>query len=95
MTTTELKVSAEEQTIYLQDGYSAVIRFDMIYKRWFYDLYLNDSLVYAGIALGADTAPLYNISDVSLGLVDMSNDKYDYEPYVELGSRLALVEIAE
>lgn len=95
MTTTELRVLPEEQTVFLQDGYKAAIRFDMIYKRWFYDLYLGDELVYAGIALNPDTSPLLNINLVSLGLVDTSNDKEEYEPYNELGSRLALLEINE
>lgn len=95
LVTTELRVLPEEQTIYLQNGYQAAIRFDMIYKRWFYDLYLGDKLVYAGMALTSDTTPLLNINPISLGLVDTSNDKEDYEPYNELGSRLALLEVAE
>lgn len=95
MTTTELRVLPEEQTVFLQNGYRAAIRFDMIYKRWFYDLYLGEQLVYAGMALNTDTSPLLNISLISLGLVDTSNDKEEYEPYNELGSRLALLEIAE
>lgn len=95
MTLTELTVGAEEQWITLSNGYSASLRFDMIYKRWFYDLYFNQNLVYAGVALTPDTAPLINISPVSLGIVDFSEDKSEYEPYSELGSRLALMEIAE
>jgi hypothetical protein len=47
------------------------------------------------MALNTDTSPLLNISLISLGLVDTSNDKEEYEPYNELGSRLALLEIAE
>ena len=95
LTSTELKVMPQEQTIILQNGYSAAIRFDMIYKRWFYDLYYGNTLVYAGMALTPGTAALLNISKVGLGLVDTANDKETYEPYAELGSRLALMEIAE
>ena len=95
MDVVELGVSSEEQTIYLQDGYSATIRFDMIYKRWFFDLYLGEELVYAGIPLGVDTVPLLNISKEGLGLIDAVKDKLEYEPYSELGSRLVLVEVTQ
>lgn len=95
MTLTDLGVVSEEQTITLQDGYSAVVRFDLIYKRWFYDLYRANELVYAGVALTPDTAPLNNISDVSLCLIDLVRDKEQYEPYSELGGRLALMELAD
>ena len=95
LTTTQLTVMPEEQTVILQNGYSAAIRFDMIYKRWFCDIYKGEDLVYAGLALTPGTAPLLNISKISVGIVDMSDDKEEYEPYSELGSRLALVEIAE
>lgn len=90
-----LAVSAKEQNIILQDGYSANIWFDMIYKRWFFDLYNGTDLVYAGIALEPDTAGLLNISLYGLGLLDMAEDKEEYEPYSELGSRLALAEITK
>ena len=96
MKLTELAVTAqEEQNIVLSNGYTAALRFDMVYKRWFYDLYLNDVLVYAGVALTPDTAPLHGISPVSLGIVDFSEDKSEYEPYSELGARLALMEITQ
>lgn len=95
MTLTELGVSSEEQMIYLANGYSADIRFDMIYKRWFFDLYQGGTLVRAGLALTPDTAPLLGISPVGLGLVDCSEDNQEYEPYNELGARLALMEIVE
>lgn len=93
MTITELSVGNEEQTIFLSNGYTAVLRFDMIYKRWFYDLYRDGEIVFAGIALVPDSRPLYNMSEVSLGLVDFSDDKKEYEPYSELGARLGLMEI--
>lgn len=91
----ELTLASEEQTITMLDGYSAEIRFDACYKRWYYNLYYYGELVAAGIALNADTAPLLGFFTNTLGLVD-SGDKRDvYEPYVELGGRLKLVEIAE
>ena len=95
MTMTELGVLSQEQTIYLSNGYSANLRFDMIYKRWFFDLYLGGNLVYAGVPLVVDTAPLDNICPLTLGLVDCSDDKKEYEPYSELGSRLALMEVVK
>lgn len=93
MTINELSVSSEEQNIFLSNGYSATIRFDMIYKRWFFDLYLGGELLYAGLTLTPDTAALAGISDLTLGLVDYSDDKEEYEPFNELGARLALMEI--
>ena len=96
MKLTELAVAAqEEQNIILSNGYTATLRFDMIYKRWFFDLYQGGILVCAGVALTPDTAPLHNISLVGLGLVDFSEDKSEYEPYSELGARLALMEIVQ
>lgn len=94
MTLTDLGVTAKEQTVYLQGGYSAALRFDMIYKRWFCDLYHEGVLVYAGIPLTIDTAPLNGISPVSVCVVDLSYSKEEYEPFAELGSRLALMELA-
>lgn len=90
-----LSVSSAEQTIALYDGYTAVIKFDLIYKRWYYDLYQNGVLRYAGISLTPDTAGLYEISPYSLAVVDRSEDKGFYEPYNELGARLGLLEVRE
>lgn len=93
MTLAELSVKSSEQTVVLQQGYEATIRFDMIYKRWFFDLYLGGELLYAGIALTPDTYPLKDIADVSVAIVDWANDKMQYEPFNELGSRLGLLEV--
>lgn len=90
-----LTVASEEQNITMLDGYSAEIRFDACYKRWYYNMYYYGELVAAGIALNADTAPLLGFFNGSLGLVDTGNKKEEYEPYVELGDRLNLVEITE
>lgn len=91
----ELTLASEEQTITMLDGYSAEIRFDACYKRWYYNLYYYGELVAAGIALNADTAPLLGFFTNTLGLVDSGEKREVYEPYVELGGRLKLVEIAE
>lgn len=91
----ELTLASEEQTITMLDGYSAEIRFDACYKRWYYNLYYYGELVAAGIALNADTAPLLGFFTNTLGLVDSGDKREVYEPYVELGGRLKLVEIAE
>ena len=90
-----LAVAAKEQMITLQDGYVAEVFFDMIYKRWVFNLYKDNDLVYAGITLEPDTAGLLNISLYGLGMLDMADDKEEYEPYSELGSRLALAEITK
>lgn len=94
MIMTDLSVSSQEQTILLRDGYSAVLKFDMIYKRWFYNLYRQGTLIAAGVSLKPDTSPLIGMAKVSLGLIDLSDDKEEYEPFSELGSRLALMELA-
>lgn len=90
-----LEVGSDEQTINLFGGYSAQIFFDRCYKRWYYNLYYMDELVAAGIALNPDTAPLLGFVKDSLGLLDIGNKKEEYEPFVELGQRLNLVEISE
>lgn len=95
MTITELVVGSKEQTILLSNGYSADIKFDVFYKRWYYDLYENGELKFAGVALNVNTVGLFNMSPISLGLIDIVGDKEEYEPYNELGTRLMLVEVAE
>lgn len=90
-----LTISSEEQNITMLDGYSAEIRFDACYKRWYYNMYYYGELVAAGVALNPDTAPLLGFFSDSLGLIDTGDKKEEYEPYVELGSRLNLVEISE
>lgn len=77
------------------DGYSAEIRFDACYKRWYYNMYYYGEIVAAGVALNPDTAPLLGFFSDSLGLVDTGDKREEYEPYTELGDRLNLVEIAE
>ena len=91
----ELTLSSEEQNITMLDGYSAEIRFDACYKRWYYNLYYYGELIAAGAALNPDSAPLLGFTGDSLGLIDTGSKKDVYEPYEELGNRLQLVEIAE
>lgn len=95
MKITKLEVGSKEQTIVLSNGYAADIKFDVFYKRWYYDLYKNGELKFAGVALNVNTVGLFNMSPVSLGLIDIVGDKAEYEPYDELGMRLMLVEVAE
>lgn len=94
-TISELTVPSEEQTLNLLNGYTAEIKFDAVYKRWYFNLYNLDEPIAIGIALNTDTAPLLGYVDDSLGLVDVVGDKEEYEPYDELGTRLGLVEITE
>lgn len=91
----ELVVASEEQLLALLNGYNAEIFFDPIYKRWYYNLYEGTTLKYAGIVLDPDTFPLLNFSDYFLGCVDKLDDKEAYEPYLELGSRLGVLEVME
>ena len=91
----ELTVGSEEQNLALMDGYMAQIRFDPIYKRWYYNLYKYGEAICSGVALNVDSAPLIKFSGHSLALLDKYGTKDFYEPYNELGKRLALVEILE
>lgn len=90
-----LEVASDEQTITLLDGYSANIFFDRCYKRWYYDLYNMDELVAAGVVLNPDTAALLGYTKESLAMLDIGNKKEEYEPFLELGQRLNLLEISE
>ncbi|MBQ2176740.1 MAG: hypothetical protein II453_17410 [Alphaproteobacteria bacterium] len=90
-----LMVSSEEQWLSLTDGYVADIKFDYIYKRWYYDLYKNEELVYAGIPLNKDAPNLKGISPVYLATVENMPIKTEYEPFSQLGGILTLVEVVE
>lgn len=91
----ELVVSSEEQNLSLLDGRIAAVFFDPYYKRWYYNLYQDGELKYAGVPLDPDTMPLQGFTDYSLGLIDQISDGTFYEPYSELGSRLLLLEVSE
>lgn len=90
-----LLVPSEEQWMSLTDGYVANIQFDYIYKRWYYDLYLNDEIVFAGIPMNKDCAPLKGIAPVYLSVIEDKRINSEYEPFSELGQRLMLVEVVE
>lgn len=95
MTVNELVVASEEQQLSLADGHVANIFFDPYYKRWYYNLYQNGILKYAGIALDPDTAALQGFTTYYLAIIDQISDKSFYEPFNELGSRLGLLEVKE
>lgn len=90
-----LTVSSEEQIISLSNGYYADLKFDLVYKRWYYDLYKNDELLYAGISLTPNSFGLVDIAKGSIGVVDRTPDGGEYEPYLELGNRLGVLEVYE
>jgi len=90
-----LDVASDEQTVTLLDGWTANLFFDRCYKRWYYNLYNMGELVAAGIALTPNSAPLLGYTKASLALVDDGDKKEEYEPFLELGQRLLLVEIDE
>lgn len=90
-----LGISSEEQTLTLIDGSTIEIRFDPFYYRWYADYYKEGSLLAAGIALDPDTDGMLHILDVSCAIVDAGDKKEDYEPYEQLGDRLAVIEVDE
>ena len=87
-----LSVEPKEQLLGLANGYTADIKFDRFYYRWYYDLYKDNALVYSGISLTPDSNSLANISKTSLGVLDNGDPRVEYEPYNELGVRLLLLE---
>lgn len=90
-----LTVASEEQWVQLTGGYSADIKFDYIYKRWYYNLYKEDVLFCAGIPLTKDCPTLKGISPVYLSVVEDLQNKIEYEPFSELGGILMLLEVVE
>lgn len=94
-TVNNLIVESKEQWLSLSNDFSADIKFDYIYKRWYYDLYKNDVLVCAGIALKPDCPTLKGISGVYLSIVENNETNAEYEPFSELGGILMLLEVVE
>lgn len=95
MTFEELVVGSREQTLTLLNGYSADIKFDPFYHRWYYNLYQSGTLLFAGVSLTPDTLPLEGMTDYYLACIERNPDKKEYEPFDELGGILALVEVTE
>ena len=94
-TVNELQVTSEEQWLAINESYTAEIKFDYIYKRWYYDLYKDGDLIYAGVPLTKDCPTLKNISSTYIGIIEDNPNKTNYEPFSELGKTLALVEVEE
>ena len=90
-----LIVVSEPQWLQLSDSHSADIKFDYIYKRWYYDLYKNDVLVAAGIPLTKDCPTLKGISKVYLATLENNEYNVEYEPFSELGGILMLIEVVQ
>ena len=95
MTINSLGIASKEQTITLSNGMMVDIKFDPFYYRWYGDYYSDDELVAAGIALDPNTAGVLGILPVGLGIVDTGDQRETYEPYEQLGNRLAVIEIVE
>ena len=93
MALNEISVDSKEQKIQISNGYMVDIKFDPIYKRWYCDIYNNQDIVYAGVPLNVGSFPLHQISDIYVAVFDKLGTQDYYEPYLELGGRLALLEI--
>lgn len=93
MNITSLGVVPGEQALNLSNNTSIDIKFDPFYYRWYANYYEDGVLVAAGIALDPDTFGMLDIMQVSCGIVDTGNPKEKYEPYEQLGDRLAVIEI--
>lgn len=91
----ELVISSEEQTISIRDGYKAQIKYNPFNRYWYYNLINPDGVVVAyGLALKPNTYATYKMDFPGLALVDrLQGDKTEYNPFVELGGRLMLVEL--
>ena len=95
MNFTSLGVSTGEQALTLANDSVIQIKFDPFYYRWYADYYQGEELVASGIALDPDTAGMLGILPVSCAIIDTGNKKEQYEPYEQLGDRLAVIEIDE
>ena len=90
-----LGVAPKEQTLALSEENSVEIRFDPFYYRWYGNFYASGALVAAGVALDPNTAGLLDILAVSIAIYDSGDPKVKYEPYEELGDRLAVIEVVD
>jgi hypothetical protein len=90
-----LGVAPKEQTLALSEENSVEIRFDPFYYRWYGNFYAGGELVAAGVALDPNTAGLLDILAVSIAIYDSGDPKVKYEPYEELGDRLAVIEVVD
>lgn len=88
-----LGVSAQEQTLSLSNTMSVEIKFDPFYYRWYANYYEDGELVAAGIALDPNTFGCLDILSNSCGIYDTGDPKEKYEPYEQLGDRLAVIQI--
>lgn len=88
-----LGVASEEQALNLSNDVSVSIKFDPYYYRWYANYYRNGELIAAGIALDPNTFGLHDIQDVYCGILDTGDPKVEYEPFEELGNRLAVIEV--
>lgn len=93
MAVLSLGISSKEQSLNLSDSTSIEIKFDPFYYRWYANYYENGELVAAGIALDPNTFGMLDILQTSCGVIDLGNPKETYEPYEELGDRLAVIQI--
>lgn len=93
MIITSLGVESKEQYLNLSNNISVNIRFDPFYYRWYADYYEDGELIAAGVALDPDTFGLADIRRTYCGVIDTGNKKVSYEPYEQLGDRLAVIEI--
>ena len=90
-----LGVVPKEQTLALSEEHSVEIKFDPFYFRWYGNFYAGGELGAAGIALDPNTAGLLDIEPVCLAIYDSGDPKEKYEPYEELGDRLAVIEVVD
>ena len=90
-----LGVAPKEQSLALDEARSVEIKFDPFYYRWYGNFYADGQLIASGIALDPNTDGLLDIETVSLAIYDSGDPKVKYEPYEELGDRLAVIEVVD
>lgn len=91
----EVIVESKEQRIVLKDNKVAHIKYNPFNKYWYYDMYDSEGNIIAyGMALKPNTFATNKQQVGGLALIDrLPNDKSEYNPFVELGGRLMLVEL--
>lgn len=91
----EILVESKEQRISLKNNGVAHIKYNPFNRYWYYDMYDEfGNIVAYGLALKPNTFATNRLQLGGLAVIDrLSGDKTEYNPFVELGGRLMLVEL--
>lgn len=91
----EIIISSKEQRIGLKNNNTAHIKYNPFGRYWYYDMYdAEGNAIALGLALKPNTFATNRQRIGGLAVIDrVPKDKTEYNPFVELGGRLMLVEL--